>query len=86
MKKCLLVASLLIILVSLIGCSASNNNYNPTPNLPALPQYNGEPQVKKSTSNICHERGSTYYDRTKNFIPYNSIQECLNSGGRLPLK
>jgi len=44
------------------------------------------PQVKKSTTGICHEIGSTYYSRTKNFTPYNSIDDCLNSGGRLPLR
>lgn len=40
--------------------------------------------VKKSTNDICHEPGTTYYSRTKNYTAYNSIQECLNSGGRLP--
>lgn len=40
--------------------------------------------VKKSTSSICHAPGTTYYARTKNFTPYNTIDECLNSGGRLP--
>jgi nitrogen fixation-related uncharacterized protein len=44
------------------------------------------PQVKKSTSGICHEEGSAYYNKTINFIPYNSIEECLASGGRLPKK
>ncbi|MFA5644364.1 MAG: thermonuclease family protein [Patescibacteria group bacterium] len=42
------------------------------------------PQVKKSSTGICHEKGTTYYDRTKNFISYNSIADCLSSGGRLP--
>ncbi|MDD2646484.1 MAG: thermonuclease family protein [Patescibacteria group bacterium] len=45
-----------------------------------------QPQVKKSTTGICHEKGSTYYLRTTHFTPYNSIEECLNSGGRLPLR
>jgi micrococcal nuclease len=44
-----------------------------------------KPQVKKSSSGICHEKGiSQYYDRTTNYTPYNSIAECLASGGRLP--
>lgn len=43
-----------------------------------------EPIVKKSTTGICHAKGSTYYSRTKNFVPYDSIEECLDSGGRLP--
>ncbi|USE39512.1 HNH endonuclease family protein [Endozoicomonas sp. SCSIO W0465] len=40
--------------------------------------------VKKSNSGICHDRSSTYYSRTKNFTPYDSVQDCINSGGRLP--
>jgi hypothetical protein len=40
--------------------------------------------VKKSTSDICHAPGTTYYDRTKNFTPYDTVQACLDSGGRLP--
>lgn len=47
---------------------------------------NGEPAVKKSTTGICHQEGALFYKNTKNFTPYNSIQECLNSGGRLPKK
>lgn len=42
------------------------------------------PEVKKSKTNICHIRGSTYYERTANYTSYNSIDECINSGGRLP--
>jgi len=40
--------------------------------------------VKKSSTGICHQPGSTYYVRTKNYTTYNSIKECLNSGGRMP--
>ena len=45
---------------------------------------NDSPNVKKSTSNICHEKGSQYYKQTKKFESFSSIQDCLNSGGRLP--
>jgi hypothetical protein len=31
------------------------------------PVTTGEPQVKKSTTGICHALGTTYYDRTTNF-------------------
>ena len=44
------------------------------------------PPVKKSTSSICHAQGTTYYNQTTNFTPYNTIDECLASGGRLPKK
>ena len=45
---------------------------------------NNNPNVKKSTSNICHEKGSQYYKQTKNYDSFSSIEDCLNSGGRLP--
>ena len=45
---------------------------------------NNNPNVKKSTSNICHEKGSQYYKQTKNYDGFISIEDCLNSGGRLP--
>lgn len=40
--------------------------------------------VKKSTTGICHAPGTTYYARTKNYTPYDTLDECLKSGGRLP--
>ena len=42
------------------------------------------PNVKKSSSGICHEIGSKYYKQTKKFESFSSIQDCLDSGGRLP--
>ncbi|WP_421335508.1 hypothetical protein [Aeromonas veronii] len=43
-----------------------------------------EPPVKKSRSGICHPKGGTYYNRTKHYIPYDTMQACLDSGGRAP--
>lgn len=40
--------------------------------------------VKKSKTGICHSPGGSYYDRTKNFTPFKTLDECLKSGGRLP--
>jgi hypothetical protein len=42
--------------------------------------------VKKSKTNICHKKGSKYYDQTKHFRAYNTTKECIESGGRLPKK
>ena len=42
--------------------------------------------VKMSKTGICHNPGSTYYEQTKNFVPYKSLEDCLNNGGRLPKK
>ena len=43
-----------------------------------------DPNVKKSNTGICHKKGSQYYKQTKDFISFDSIKDCLNSGGRLP--
>jgi hypothetical protein len=42
--------------------------------------------VKMSKSGICHKPGSTYYQQTKNFTPYKTLDQCLKDGGRLPKK
>lgn len=42
------------------------------------------PPVKKSRSDICHDRDSQWYDQTIHFQPFNTMKECLESGGRLP--
>lgn len=42
------------------------------------------PQVKKSTTGLCHEKGTKYYNATKTFKSYNTIKDCLKSGGKLP--
>ena len=42
------------------------------------------PKVKKSRSNICHEKGTRFYEQTSTYTPYNSLTACLKSGGRLP--
>lgn len=44
------------------------------------------PPVKKSNTGICHPKGGTYYDKTKNFTPYQSMDVCIKSGGRPPKK
>lgn len=41
--------------------------------------------VKKSVNGICHDKSSRYYEATKNYEAYQSIDECLSSGGRLPI-
>ena len=40
--------------------------------------------VKKSTSGICHCPGGQFYDRTTNFTEFETIDACLDSGGREP--
>lgn len=43
-----------------------------------------DPLVKKSLSGICHDKDSKYYAGTKNFEAFDTVQLCLDSGGRLP--
>lgn len=45
---------------------------------------NANALVKKSKSGICHDTYSAYYDRTKNYTSFSTLQSCLDSGGRLP--
>ncbi len=46
-----------------------------------------EPPVKMSSSGICHEKGkSSYYNQTKKFTAYMTMDECLKAGGRAPKK
>lgn len=40
--------------------------------------------VKMSTSGLCHPPQSSWYERTKNFQAFDSLEACLDSGGRLP--
>ena len=40
--------------------------------------------VKMSNTGICHAPGSTYYEQTKKFTAFKSLQECLSAGGRMP--
>jgi len=43
-----------------------------------------EPAVKKSKSNICHDKTSPGYKQTKNFTDFQTMDECVKSGGRPP--
>lgn len=50
----------------------------------SLAEASENPPVKMSKSEICHAVDSSYYDRTKNFVAYETLKECLEDGGRLP--
>lgn len=47
---------------------------------------NAAEPVKMSKSGICHAPNTTYYNQTKSFTPYPTLQDCLNAGGRMPKK
>lgn len=48
-----------------------------------LPAPAGE-VIKQSGSGICHPPVSSYYERTKSYKGFETIEDCLNRGGRLP--
>lgn len=90
------VILILIVLVSFYYDWRSNRNLSSQPTSTIQEKtsagilkniFSASPQVKKSSTGICHEKGvSLHYGRTQNYTSYNSIQECLDSGGRLPLR
>jgi hypothetical protein len=43
-----------------------------------------EPQVNQSSSGICHDNSGGSFDRTKSYIPFDTIATCIEAGGRLP--
>ncbi len=45
-----------------------------------------EKPVKMSNSGICHAPNTTYYEQTKKFTPYKTLDKCLKAGGRMPKK
>ena len=38
--------------------------------------------VKLSNSGICHDKSSAFYERTKNFKMYATMDTCIKAGGR----
>ena len=44
-----------------------------------------EPAVKKSDSGICHDKSSPSFANTKKFTAFNSLDECVKSGGKPPV-
>lgn len=72
MRKSLLVSSLLALGFSGIA------------SLPTAAFAQAEPAVKMSRSGICHPRGGSYYNQTKNYTPYPSMEACIKAGGRPP--
>ena len=66
------ITAVLLLVFSLSGYAQTENNSS------------SAGIVKKSKTSICHAPGSSYYERTKSFTPFKTLDECLKSGGRLP--
>jgi hypothetical protein len=50
-----------------------------------LAEASENPPVKKSKSEICHATDSSYYNKTKNFTSFNTLEECLASSNKARL-
>lgn len=48
------------------------------------PQSTATAAVKQSSSGICHDQQSSYYERTRNYTGFGTLAACLENGGRLP--
>lgn len=46
--------------------------------------FASSPEVKLSSSSICHDRESPWYDRTQRYTSFSDLESCLAAGGRLP--
>lgn len=67
--------------------NSQNNTASNIQDTTNVPPYNPSSSiVKKSKNNICHDSNSRSYVQTKIFTAFSTLQSCLNSGGKLPLK
>ncbi|OGY35234.1 MAG: hypothetical protein A3D99_01005 [Candidatus Andersenbacteria bacterium RIFCSPHIGHO2_12_FULL_45_11] len=64
--------------------SPTSCNGNTVQAAKALTSSTATPAVKKSVNNLCHAKGTKYYEQTKKFSPYSTLKACLASGGKLP--
>ena len=92
MTKTIRTFALLSICLGLTGAFAADTkaaDAKPAPaaaakTAPADKAAAAEPDVKKSKSNICHDKTSSGYKQTKNFTGFKTMDECVKSGGRPP--
>ena len=89
MTKTIRTFALLSICLGLTGAFAADTKAAVTkPAAPAAAPADkaaaAEPDVKKSKSNICHDKTSSGYKQTKNFTGFKTMDECVKSGGRPP--
>lgn len=41
-------------------------------------------EVRMTSDYICHEPGTAWYEKITDFLPYETIEACLNAGGYAP--
>jgi endonuclease YncB( thermonuclease family) len=52
----------------------------------SIPETPGEGPVRKSRNNICHDPSMSTYSSVQHFTSFQTLEECIASGGRLPKK
>ena len=62
---------------TLSSCLASGGKLPPTNK-----ESNTSPKVKMSRSMICHDTNSAFYEQTKNFVAFESLELCRANGGK----
>lgn len=62
---------------SLSACIASGGKFPPTNK-----ETNTSPVVKMSRTMICHDKDSAFYEQTKNFVAFESLEACRAHGGK----
>jgi len=67
-----------------VAAPAAPVKAEPAKTAPTAKAATAEPDVKKSKSNICHDKTSSGYKQTKNFTEFKTMDECVKSGGRPP--
>lgn len=43
-------------------------------------------KVKRSLTGLCHPKGSQFFDYVKFYTEYDSLNQCILEGGKLPLR
>ena len=72
---------LLLFLISTISFAGQYYGQQPPEKIVEVSE---ELVIKKSETGICVAPHTTYYDTTKNYTKYKTLDECLKSGGSLP--
>ena len=62
---------------TLSSCLASGGKLPPTNK-----ENNTSPAVKMSRTMICHGKDSAFYEQTKNFVAFESLEACRANGGK----
>ena len=62
---------------TLSSCLEAGGKFPPTNK-----ERNTTPEVKLSRSMICHDKDSAFYEQTKNFVAFESLEACRRNGGK----